>query len=338
MPVAMLFLAACIFGNTLIAALLWLIGFGGTFTENLIFSQCIGLAIMAFCQLAIRLTPCRPVRWLAVLAAILAGGLIGQIVARLLTSHPLDWQQPLFYQSLVIGLMFGGVGSVYFFLRERNVQLSSELQRREQQRLEAEKRSIEAQLNMLQAQIEPHFLFNTLANVSALLHSSPPQAGQLLDALIHYLRASLTRTRSGHGTLEDEIRLLDSYLSILGLRMGARLAYSIDIPPELRTIAFPPMLLQPLVENAIVHGLEPKVEGGRVDISARLEAGTLRLSVCDNGLGFGEAPQGGFGLDNIRARLQSLFGEAARLELSENPQGGVTAALFIPWSALEGNP
>jgi sensor histidine kinase YesM len=158
--------------------------------------------------------------------------------------------------------VFGGIAAGFFWLRERNAKLEAELQARELARLEAEKQSLAAQLRLLQAQIEPHFLFNSLANVAALIEADPTLAGRLLDALIRYLRASLQRTRAERGSLGDEVALLTAYLDVLKIRMGERLS----MPSIFRRSfwrEFPPMLLQPLVENAIRHGLEPKLGGGR---------------------------------------------------------------------------
>jgi sensor histidine kinase YesM len=186
---------------------------------------------------------------------------------------------------------------------------------------------------MLQAQIEPHFLFNSLANVAALIEADPKLAASLLDALIRYLRSSLTRTRADGGTLGDEVALLTSYLDVLKIRMGERLVYAFDIAPELLAAAFPPMLLQPLVENAIRHGLEPKVAGGCVTVSARRQGDSLQIQVADDGLGFGEAPGEGIGVANIRARLSAIYGPAARLELSSEAGTGVTATMSLPAGA-----
>ena len=235
-------------------------------------------------------------------------------------------------QSVFIGLFFGAVGTLLFQLRERTQTLELELQQREMRRLEAEKGRVEAQLRMLQAQIEPHFLFNTLANLNGLIELDPRRAQELLDALIRYLRGSLARARAERGTLGDELKLLEAYLEILKIRMGERLDYRFRVDDVLGGLAFPPMLLQPLVENAIRHGLEPTVEGGAVDVSAVRDGDRLRIEVRDDGLGFGQEPGGGTGLANVRERVASLFGGAGRLSLAEAAGGGVVATLEIPVS------
>ncbi len=322
-------LAGLIAFNSLIAAVLWVVGFGGTFGHNLVYSQSIGLCIVGLVLLALQLTRDSSRRSMAIIAAILAGALIGQVFGHLLTSSGSGWSASAGLKSLLIGLFFGGIGSAGFLLRERNRVLEIELQARELQRLEAEKRSIEAQLKMLQAQIEPHFLFNTLANLGGLIPTDTALASRLLEALNRYLRASLKRTRAEGGSLGDEMDLLAAYLEVLKIRLGPRLEYGFEVADELRALPFPPMLLQPLVENAIRHGIEPQVAGGRIDIAASRDDG-LCITVRDTGAGFGETPGSGIGLANIRARLEALFGAAASLEILAGAGGGVTATLRMP--------
>lgn len=319
--------------NLLIAVFLTAVKMGGHgFVENLIWSMCIGLAIALLIRLGFRFVPWGPKRWLVVAVVVPVGALIGIGVAAAITGY--DASLPgATLQALVIGLFFGAIASVMLFLRERNLRLAADLETRERARVEAEKRGIEAQLRMLQAQIEPHFLFNSLANLDGLIATDPALARRLLDALIRYLRASLSRTRAAHGSLGDEIALLTAYLDVQKIRMGGRLGYAFDVAEELRTLPLPPMLLQPLVENAIRHGLEPKIEGGAVTISARREGDALLLTVADNGLGFGSslpAVGEGIGLENIRARLQALFGERGRLGVSAKVGAGTTAVVEIP--------
>ncbi|MDP1733874.1 MAG: sensor histidine kinase [Sulfuritalea sp.] len=323
-------LIATLVFNTLIAGFLSALGFGGGFAINLVFSQCVGLSILALIQLVLRLSLNGVARWAAMAAAIAGGAMAGGMLGRLLTGVGASLDGSHESQSLLIGLVFGSIAAAFFWLRERNATLENDLRARELARLEAEKQSLTAQLRMLQAQIEPHFLFNSLANVSALIEAEPKLAAQLLDALIRYLRSSLTRTRAEGGTLGDEVALLTAYLDVLKIRMGDRLAYSFEIAPELLAAPFPPMLLQPLVENAIRHGLEPKVTGGRIAVSARKENGRLRIFVVDDGLGFGETPGNGIGVGNVRDRLAALYGPTARLELSSKVGAGVTATMSLP--------
>jgi sensor histidine kinase YesM len=319
--------------NTLIAGFLTALGFGGGFAVNLVFSQCVGLSILGLIQGVLRLPLSGLARGAAVAAAIVGGATVGGMLGRLMTGVGTVGDGSHEMQSLLIGLVIGSLAAVFFWLRERNAALESDLQIRELARLEAEKHSLAAQLRMLQAQIEPHFLFNSLANVAALIEADPKLASRLLDALIRYLRSSLDRTRAEGGKLGDEVALLTAYLDVLKIRMGDRLTYAFEIAPELLAEDFPPMLLQPLVENAIRHGLEPKVSGGHVVVSAQRQGDRLQISVADDGLGFGQTPGEGVGIANIRARLAAIYGPAARLELSSKVGAGVTATMSLPKGA-----
>lgn len=316
--------------NALIAMFLTVIGAGGIgFLENLLWSQSIGLSIAIMIMLAIKANPPGIRRVFAVVGAVTAGAAVGIVLAGLLGGQD-QHKDSVAGQALFIGVFFGGIASAFFWLRERNVNLAAKVEAGELARMEAEKNRIEAQLKMLQAQIEPHFLFNTLANVASLIERDSALASRLLDALIRYLRSSLKRTRAEGGTLGDEVGLLSAYLDVLKIRMGPRLIYSFDVPPVLMAQPFPPMLLQPLVENAITHGLEPKVAGGVVRVSAAEISGMMKLRVEDDGLGFAATPGGGVGLANIRARLNALYGEAGRLSITAKVGAGVTAVLEIP--------
>lgn len=324
------YLAGCLIGNTMIAGFLTLVKFGHGFASNLIYSYSIGFSILLLTHLAVRITPRNHIRTFAALAGIVIGTSVGLTLGNLIDGAHKPWDFALSWRALGIGLFFGLIGMIYYLQRERAALLEAELKTRELQHTEAERRGLEAQLKMLQAQIEPHFLFNTLANLAGLIETEPKLASRLLEALNRYLRASLQRTRAEGGTLGDELDLLAAYLDVLKIRLGQRLDYSVAVPDALRAQPFPPMLLQPLVENAIRHGIEPKVEGGRIDITAAQCADGLHLLVGDTGAGFGDAPGNGIGLANIRARLQALYGPAASLEVSEQAEGGVLATLRIP--------
>jgi LytS/YehU family sensor histidine kinase len=208
--------------------------------------------------------------------------------------------------------------------------IGSEVKQRQLIKSESEKREIEAHLKLLQAQIEPHFLFNTLANVSSLIDNDPVLAHQLLDRLNDWLRVALVQARSEHLILGDELDMLSNYMNILEISFGSRLRWRIDADAIVRQIAFPPMLLQPLVENAVRHGIEPKLGGGEVVIRATIENGKLQISVCDSGVGLQESAGSGAGLANVRARLSALFGIAGKLTLENNAAGGTTATLELP--------
>ncbi|TWI63458.1 hypothetical protein IP91_03428 [Pseudoduganella lurida] len=196
-----------------------------------------------------------------------------------------------------------------------------------------ERRLVEAQMAALQAQVEPHFLFNTLALIGQLIETDPPQAARIHQHLIDYLRSTLPQMRArGNGTLARQIALSRSYLAIMQARMKTRLAVSIDVPPELASATFPPMTLQILIENAIKHGLEPKIEGGRIDIRAFVDGAVLQVDVQDDGVGFSRYAGDGIGLANVRERLRLVYGTRAALLIETPAEGGCKASVRVPYA------
>lgn len=202
-----------------------------------------------------------------------------------------------------------------------------------------ERKVVEARLQALQAQVEPHFLFNTLAAVEHLIETDPARAGEMQRHLIAFLRGAMPQLRGQTSCLGDEIELCRSYLAIMKIRMEDRLSYGIDLPADLRAAPFPVLMLQSVVENAIKHGLEPKAEGGSLLISARAAAGRLRVIVADSGLGFGNGHTAGtgIGLNNIRERLHALFGDRAALVISANAPTGAQVTIEVPLEGTDGN-
>lgn len=200
---------------------------------------------------------------------------------------------------------------------------------------EAQRDAAEARLRLLQTQLEPHMMFNTLANLRVLITLDPARAQAMLDHFIAYLRATLGASRATAHPLAGEFDLLRDYLELMAVRMGARLAYTLDLPEALRGVPVPPLLLQPLVENAIRHGLEPQVEGGRITVVARRLAGTpdrLELTVHDTGAGLGQGPAvagSRFGLAQVRERLATLQGPVAALELGPGDGGRGTRVRVV---------
>ena len=208
---------------------------------------------------------------------------------------------------------------------------------------EALKRQVvEARMAAMQAQVEPHFLFNTLASIEHLIQTDPQRASQMQRNLIALLRASMpTMRETNDGGVRDlgrELSVIRPYLEILKVRMEERLTTEIDVPEGLMSAEFPPMMVQTLVENAIKHGLEPKPEGGHLMVKAEIVHGKLAVTVSDTGLGFGRAATAGtgVGLANIRERLQLLYGPKAALTISENPGGGTRAVIAVPYKPVEG--
>lgn len=199
-----------------------------------------------------------------------------------------------------------------------------------------EKELTVAKLNLLHAQVEPHFLYNTLASAQLLTRSDPERAELMLGHLIQYLRHSLPRTQETPSTLGEELERALAYLEILKIRMGPRLVVQVDVAQELRATPLPPMMLQTLVENAIKHGLEPRTAGGTVWIRARRDDGNVAITVADDGNGFNTATRGtGIGLKNVRERLQLLHGGRANLAVVANFPAGVAATISVPAAAAQ---
>jgi hypothetical protein len=226
--------------------------------------------------------------------------------------------------GMLITLMAGIAGSYWFYSRNRSGYL-------ERRMGEVQRHAKEARLKLLETQLEPHMLFNTLANLRALIGVDAARAQQMLDHMIAYLRATLDASRATTHPLRVEFERLHDYLELMAIRMGPRLAYTLDLPPDLAELNVPTLLLQPLVENCIQHGLEPKVEGGRIEVRARREGSQLVIEVRDSGVGASGqgAPGHGFGLAQIRERLAALHGEQALLQFETGDQGA-QARIALP--------
>jgi signal transduction histidine kinase len=324
--------------NTAIAALLTTAGFGGGFGDNFVYSQCIGLSACLLSDGARRLLwPNQRAPLILLLPFLIASVLLswfgGTGLAALLLGHP--WRAGSYLASLVITAVAGFVAVLYFWEREKVAELKTDAALQKGRAETVERQAAQARLAVLQAQIEPHFLFNTLANLHALIGADPARAQTMLSHLNDFLRASLSAARNDRNTLAEEFALLGDYLELLSIRMGARLAFRLDLPQELAQIQVPPMLLQPLVENAVKHGLEPKVEGGEVTVVARREGGRVVLQVADSGVGFGAAATSGtkVGLAHLRERLGAIYAAAATLDVADNAQGGVSVTLSLPLPA-----
>jgi hypothetical protein len=200
-------------------------------------------------------------------------------------------------------------------------------------RVEQERARLRAELQMLQAQIEPHFLFNTLATLRSFIRQGSSQSLPLLDAVSGLFDIALTRARQAESTLGEECQIVEHYLAIMALRLGGRLAYRLDVPADLHGLPLPPLMLQPLVENAVQHGIEPSEAGGEVTLQASRDGGRLLLSVVNGGspLQPGAEPAGhGLALANLRQRVRALHGDAATLTLTTNAAGLTEATLTLP--------
>ena len=320
--------------NSFIAGFLTAIKYGDSFLINFIVSQSIGLSICTCVMIAHRFFDKASPFLKAVLVAAaliigsIGGSYIGSLIAGLSPSSLFERHSLL--QLLFLGVMFGSIITYFFSSREQIAESQAQIQEEKIKRLTSEKKAAEANLKLLQAQIEPHFLFNTLSNVLSLLDTDPPKGKSMLSDFIQYLRASISKIRQNNATLGQEMEMIRAYLNIYKFRMGDRLKFQIDLPKNLEDILFPPMLVQPLVENAIKHGLEPKVDGGEISISGIEKDGILKLEVIDTGMGFGAERGSGMGLVNIRERLQSLYGNRGRLVLEEHSPHGLKATIEVP--------
>jgi hypothetical protein len=336
------FLYATVFNIGVALAIKFLLP-GGHFWRILLTSMCVGTVAFLIID-GSRLYLARgeekhnwPRMIVIIAVAVPLARLIGGMLSELLLGMPI---KPVFAVlsdlssgELLFVLLATGVATMMFSSRERLIQ-SEARAAQESARAEAiARQALQAQLQLLQAQMEPHMLFNTLANLQGLIGLDPARAQQMLDQLIVYLRATLSSSRAEVTTVAQEFALMEAYLGLMSVRMGARLAFELELPPELRGAQMPPMLLQPLVENAITHGLEPKIEGGRIVVSATARDGKLHLTVRDNGLGLGSpAAKAGthLGLANTRSRLNAIHGDQASLSLVANAGGGARAELTLP--------
>ena len=308
------------------------------FWHPFITTQCFGLSIAYFVNAAAPWYKTRPVLRLA--GAVAAGTVIGYVLVFLVKGAIIGEPGYALIDMVSDGhkasTLFWAFGngmfvSLFFLIQFREARSRAELLRAEADRNLLSKQAIEAELKLMQAQVEPHFLFNTLASVQFLAETEPPKASQMLGHLIAYLRAALPQLRSNSTTLGQEGDLAQAYLSIMQMRMGSRLRFAIDIPEALRGHRFPPMLLMSLVENAIQHGIEQQAQGGLVRLEARREGQRLIVCVADDGRGLGDKIGNGVGLTNLRGRLAALYADKARFTLEESSPRGARATVELPY-------
>jgi sensor histidine kinase YesM len=228
--------------------------------------------------------------------------------------------------AVAVGTLFG-LGALY---SERDAQARAQALQFALERETLQRQAADARLHLMTAQIQPHFLFNTLANVQELVESGSPRAAPVFRSLIDYLCAAMPHLQEEHATLADEERLVRAYLDLMQMRMPDRLAFTVDIDPELRHLRFPAMALLTLVENAIRHGIDPGCETGKVEVGARrVDADSVHLWVADTGVGLSENAGQGTGLANLNARIKAFFGDGARVDLTEQAPHGLRADLHV---------
>jgi signal transduction histidine kinase len=308
---------------------------------SLVYTQAIGLSIWACIDIGRHLLKPDPrTAWLPPRKAVplVAGGvLLGFLAGTALgdaysgnNTWALWARSPRQMVTAVALTLLTSVVVTFFFTSRGRLRVQREQLDR------AERDATLARLALLQSQLEPHMLFNTLANLRVLIGLDPPRAQAMLDRLIAFLRATLGASRTPAHALSAEFERLDDYLQLMAVRMGPRLAVRLELPEALRSLPVPPLLLQPLAENAIQHGLEPRVEGGRITVSAERVGHRLRLCVHDTGVGLAaDPPSRGtrFGLQQVRDRLHTLYGNAATLSLAAagaDRGGGTLACIELP--------
>ena len=232
---------------------------------------------------------------------------------------------------IFIGLLLGPWIAMTALLRQRDSTVRNQAQAFELQRSELERNALDARMQLLQAQVEPHFLFNTLANVRELVDSGSPQASSVLDSLIDYLRAAVPRLHDPSTSLNQELQLVRAYLEVMRMRMPDRLEFALHVDAEAASLQCPPMSVLTLVENAVRHGIDPTENGGRIDVFVRLEKGRCQIEVRDSGKGLQTSSTGlGTGLATLRERLQLVFGGDAHLQVVAIQPHGVCARMDFP--------
>jgi LytS/YehU family sensor histidine kinase len=270
------------------------------------------------------------------MVAVAVGAILGVLLI-IAIKYPLSYvheRLAFFGYNVITAWGNGLLISLMFHVKFRETRAAAALHKAEAERHLLSKQAVEAELKVMQAQVEPHFLFNTLASVQYLVETDPVEASRLLGHLIGYLRAALPQLRAASTTLGREAELAREYLSILKMRIGPRLAFDVDVPAELRDHPFPPNLLISLVENAIKHGIEPAAAGGTVYVSAHRDGDALVVSVTDTGHGLATpSPNGGagVGLSNVRERLAALYGPRGRFSLEPAEPAGARAVLAVPY-------
>jgi hypothetical protein len=330
-------------------ALFLSIAFKDSYFRNFVYSLCIGLTCQFVIDLGRRGAARALVHWgigaeaarrsgwpgwpITAVIIVLGVGLglnLGYAIAGRLTGEPIPAPGLHDPRTLFIIVTVSLLASMAFTLfswgRARLSASDAQAQR-------AQRAAAETQLKLLESQLEPHMLFNTLANLRVLIALDPPRAQAMLDRLIAFLRATLDGSRVGAHALSAEFDRLADYLELMQVRMGPRLQFAFELPDALRDAAVPPLLLQPLVENSIRHGLEPKIDGGRIDVTAIRNGDALQLTVRDSGVGLrsGTGTQGTrFGTQQVRERLAALYGTRATFTLEPAPDGGTLARIVLP--------
>jgi len=315
----------CVLGNTGIALVLWLavpaIGQFGLFS-SFVFSQCIGITITALSVIAghyadkKELSP--PLRFILMVPIVLVGASIGLAMGHWIMGTPEPMSLRATENLLPIAVtVIVSTALFYWFYASQEKVADLKLAASEQER-----RADNARHAMLRAQLNPHMLFNTLANLRALIATDQDKALQMLDRLDAFLRETLDGSvGDGVQSLDKEFNIIENYLSLMQIRLADRLTFELDLPPELAATQVPSLLLQPIVENSVKHAIEPLTHGGKIEVSAQRNGGFINLSVRDNGTGLSDQPRTGFGLSNLRERVRTMYGEQASVAVIDGDPG-----------------
>jgi hypothetical protein len=305
------------------------------------FARCLTVALFATIAYGIferwpRNLPSWFARWCLQIIGVVVAGILGSVFAYALPAHGdimAIWEDEP-YRNGLLSLVFPCIvfaPPVAFaaIMRRREMEAREQAMRFELERSELERQGADTRLRLLQAQVQPHFLFNTLANIRALVNAGSPRAVQVMDSLIAYLRASVPRLQQAEGSVAQELDLVRAYLELMHMRMPDRLHYSVECDANASSLRCPPMALLTLVENAVRHGIDPGEEGGRIDVSVRLDSGRCIATVADTGVGLRHEGTGGSGLANLRERMKLAFGDA-QLKLRGIEPHGTQAVLDYP--------
>ena len=305
-----------------------LLGWLDHFVDQIIVAVCIfvGIAVAVLIP-----TNSTTGKHLLLLTSITLGALAGEALLLLRVPLPPGISVAgVLFSKVARWLVVTGLAYAFFVFQRQAAQAAAQAHESELQHIQLDQQMTEARLQSLRAQIEPHFLFNTLANVHQLYRTEPDRGRKMLANFIAYLRTALLQMRRNETTLKQEAELAQTYLDVLQVRMGKRLKVRFVIPEDLAALRFPPLALSTLTENAIKHGLNPLPEGGVIEITARAEDGRLKVSVADTGAGLQRNSGTGTGIANLRARLAALYGDSGNLAFEANVPRGIRATIVVP--------
>lgn len=306
--------------------------FNQQYVASVAVSYCIGFSIMIFQIIGHVWLGSRLSGKVITPVFLIPGFLTGELLAGVLVFDQLFYLISNITYGLALGFLIGALTLIGLRLLGTFATTAIDLSNAEATMARQAQAVTVAELKALQAQVEPHFLFNTLANIHSLIATDPKHASSLLEKLSEFLRTTLDYSRKESTTLNEEIEFSRAYLDVQVARLQERLNYELNIDSQLDSIKVPPLILQPLIENAVIHGIEPKPEGGNISIQAHVDHEVLCISVDDDGCGFDSDPQAvsGTGLNNLRERLATWYQDKTSVSLTSKPSGGTLVRLTIP--------